>query len=224
MRNRIPFFAVLTLMAGAWSQSASAQQTIFNHPSADLLSKGAVYVELDATLRYQFGFEGLVPRVVWAPIERLEIGLNVGPLIDQAFENDPSLAPNAKIRLFSAAGTAGEISLLLGTRIYVPVKFDALNFELYSFVAVQTRFGLRATAGAYGEFPTNGVGKLRPIAMLEFVLTKFLTFGAEWWMERDLGLGFVIALPAGFTLYPAYLLSPAARERDGFIFEIGKLF
>jgi hypothetical protein len=34
----------------------------------------------------------------------------------------------------------------------------------------------------------------------------------------------LVALPAGFTLYPAYLLSPTGRNRDGFVFEVGKLF
>lgn len=62
--------------------SAHAQQTIFNVPSTDVLDKGKVYAELDASLKPTDGsdvakFSSFVPRVVVGAGSNVELGLNV---------------------------------------------------------------------------------------------------------------------------------------------------
>jgi hypothetical protein len=59
-----------------------AQQTIFNVPSTDVLDKGKVYVELDASVKPTDGsdvarFSSFVPRVVIGAGSNIEFGLNV---------------------------------------------------------------------------------------------------------------------------------------------------
>ena len=60
-------FGLLFLMLA--SGNLQAQQTIFNVPSSDILDKGKVYFELDATFRFDRTrsvgkFSSFVPRVV----------------------------------------------------------------------------------------------------------------------------------------------------------------
>ncbi len=70
-------FAVLFL-----SSTTHAQQTIFNVPSTDVLDKGKVYAELDASLKPTDGsgvpkFSSFVPRVVIGAGNNVEFGLNL---------------------------------------------------------------------------------------------------------------------------------------------------
>ena len=69
----------ITLLAPA---ALHGQQTIFNVPSADVLDKGKVYVELDASLKSTDGarvpkFSAFVPRIVVGVGSRVEVGLNI---------------------------------------------------------------------------------------------------------------------------------------------------
>src|ERR1041384_8473769 len=62
--------------------SVQAQQTIFNVPSTDVLDKGKVYAELDASLKPTDGsdvpkFSSFVPRVVIGAGGDVEFGLNL---------------------------------------------------------------------------------------------------------------------------------------------------
>jgi len=60
------------------SASVNAQQTIFNVPSTDVLDKGKVYAELDASLKpTDAKFTSFVPRVVVGAGSNIEFGLNV---------------------------------------------------------------------------------------------------------------------------------------------------
>jgi hypothetical protein len=74
---KIVTVVVLVLFCGALSQ-ANAQQTIFNVPSTDVLDKGKVYAELDASLKPTDGavvpkFSSFVPRVVIGAGGRVEV-------------------------------------------------------------------------------------------------------------------------------------------------------
>ncbi|HEV7398163.1 MAG TPA: hypothetical protein VGN86_16745, partial [Pyrinomonadaceae bacterium] len=72
---------LVTLVCGLTAM-VQAQQTIFNVPTTDVLDKGKVYGELDASLKPTDGaavpsFSSFVPRVVVGAGGRVEIGLNV---------------------------------------------------------------------------------------------------------------------------------------------------
>src|SRR5439155_14019483 len=55
----------------------SAQQTVFNVPSGDVLGRGKVYGELDLTYRPTNASGTLTPRIVVGVGHRIETGLNV---------------------------------------------------------------------------------------------------------------------------------------------------
>src|SRR5438874_2277282 len=62
--------------------SISAQETIFNVPSADIMDKSKVYVELDASFKTNNSnalqkFSSFVPRVVAGAGGNVEVGLNI---------------------------------------------------------------------------------------------------------------------------------------------------
>lgn len=213
---------LLAALSGLTAGAARAQQTLFNDPSADVLGRHELYLELDVSHRFHQGFEGITPRVVWGPGGGAELGMNVGPFLeDRQVGGERRVSPNAKVRLFSSNLAGNEVSAIGGTRVHVPVAPGSVLLEGYAFLAYRTDFGLRVTTGVYGETPMPKVGA---IVTVEMVLGPHFTVAAEWWQRRDLGIGPIVPLPNGFTLYAAYLLSPAGRQGDGIIIEIGKLF
>lgn len=74
--------AAALLLLLALPAVSRAQQTIFNVPTTDVLDRGKVYLELDASFKPSDSeavprFSSLVPRVVVGVGGRVEVGLNV---------------------------------------------------------------------------------------------------------------------------------------------------
>jgi len=70
------------LIISVFVVTVNAQQTIFNVPSSDILDKGKVYLELDATFKPNDDevlgkFSSFVPRIVVGTGGDVEVGLNV---------------------------------------------------------------------------------------------------------------------------------------------------
>lgn len=216
--------AVAGLAAGA--RPAHAQQTIFNHPSVDVLGHGRGYFEIDATFRRSPGddrthFEGVLPRLMWGPGSGVELGLDVGPF--GADHADPYLVPGLKLRLFEGGGLLGTFAGVLGARLRLPFqrRHDVL-LDGYGMIA--WRAGpLRLTGGGYADY---GRSEFSPgfVAYAEIFVVRLLRLAAEWWQHRDLGLGMVVSLGGSVDLYAAYLLSPSGRSSDGLAAKIGLPF
>ena len=82
-----------------------AQQTIFNVPSTDVLDRGKVYAELDASLKPGDSalvnkFSSFVPRVVVGAGGRVEFGLNVTGNI-QPGSDSTTLVPAIRVEALS---------------------------------------------------------------------------------------------------------------------------
>src|ERR1044072_9018335 len=80
MKSHIYFFTFLFILSAAIA--ASAQQTIFNVPTTDVMDPGKVYLELDASFKTNdqaaLGkFSSFVPRVVAGAGHDVEVGLNL---------------------------------------------------------------------------------------------------------------------------------------------------
>jgi hypothetical protein len=76
------FSVVFSILLYGVLSLAYAQQTIFNIPTTDVLEKGKLYVELDASLKPTDGtlitkFSSFVPRFVVGAGSLVEIGLNI---------------------------------------------------------------------------------------------------------------------------------------------------
>src|SRR5262245_43440255 len=91
-------FAVSVIFYG----SARAQQTVFNVPSADIMDKGKVYVEFDASFKPNDQdalrkFSSFVPRVVVGTGGNVEVGLNVTGNLNPGTDTT-TLVPTIKYR------------------------------------------------------------------------------------------------------------------------------
>ena len=91
---------VIVLFLGGINGHLEAQQTIFNVPSADVLDRGKVYAELDASLKPTDGsdvkkFSSFVPRLVVGVGNQIEIGLNLTGNI-QPGPDSTTLVPTLK--------------------------------------------------------------------------------------------------------------------------------
>jgi hypothetical protein len=58
-------------------QPGSAQQTIFNVPSGDILDKGKIYAEFDVALLFDASAGTYTPRLVVGVGRKIEIGINL---------------------------------------------------------------------------------------------------------------------------------------------------
>lgn len=130
--------------------SAQAQQTIFNVPTTDVLNRGQVYVELDASFKTNnesvlHRFSSFVPRVVVGVGNNVEVGLNVTGNIQPGLDST-TLVPTAKWKFYEKKVTA----LIAGTNLYIPIRNRGYNFGSYSYLAVsRTLNKTRLTAGGY---------------------------------------------------------------------------
>src|SRR3984893_18546483 len=93
------FVAICALLGGVFSET-HAQQTIFNVPSTDVLDKGKVYGEFDASFKPTDSdavrkCSSFVPRGVVGAGSNVEVGSNISDISHQA-EDSLSLVPGIK--------------------------------------------------------------------------------------------------------------------------------
>lgn len=130
--------------------SATAQQTIFNVPSGDVLDKGKVYAEFDAAFKTnsqnEYGrFSSFTPRIVVGVGGKTEIGLNVTGNI-QPGADSTTLVPTVKTKFYEKKNT----TIFGGSHFYIPVRNRGYKFGNYSYLAVAHSIKkTRLTAGGY---------------------------------------------------------------------------
>src|SRR6476646_7459029 len=81
-KEALTYLLALIILSGAWCVPASAQQTIFNVPTTDVLDRGKVYAELDVSFKANdsealTAFSSFVPRFVMGAGRQIEVGLNI---------------------------------------------------------------------------------------------------------------------------------------------------
>ncbi len=182
----IPF--IFTLAAGV---DASAQQTIFNVPSSDILDKGKVYVEFDATFKFNNDdavrrFSSFVPRVVVGTGRNVEVGLNVTGNI-QPGRDTTTVVPSIKWRPYHNEKKGW--SIVVGDNVYVPVRNRPYKIGNYAYAQVSKTFatGTRVTAGGY-HFTKNVVAPNASRAGGQFgfeqTVNKYLNINADWYTGK----------------------------------------
>ena len=228
------FIFVAVLIATALF--VSAQQTIFNVPTTDVLEKGKVYVELDASLKTNSQdalskFSSFVPRVVVGVGKNVEIGLNVIGNI-QPGADATTLVPTVKWRFYQNEKKG--VAVIAGTNFYIPVRNRAYDFGSYSYVEVsKTIKNTRLTGGGYvassNVFAANaarGGGQFG----IEQTINKKFSVAADWITGRHASGYFT---PGVFwkphpkvTTYWGYSIgnADAASGNHFFLFEIGYNF
>lgn len=167
---------------------AIGQQTIFNVPSSDVLDKGKVYVEFDATFKpnteVAIGrFSSFVPRIVVGTGRNVEFGLNVTGNV-QPGTDSTTLVPAVKWRPYHNEKSG--VSIVVGNNVFIPIRnrsYDVGNYA-YAQVSKSFRTGTRLTAGGY-HFTKNVVAQNADRAGGQFgfeqTVNKYINFNADWY-------------------------------------------
>ena len=234
MKSHIYFFTFLFILSAAIA--ASAQQTIFNVPTTDVMDPGKVYLELDASFKTNdqaaLGkFSSFVPRVVAGAGHNVEVGLNLNGNI-QPGADSTTLVPTVKWKFYESKKK--DIALAAGTNFYIPVRSRAYNFGTYSYVAVSKTINkTRLTAGGY-VFSKNVVAPDAVRAGGQFgfeqTINKKLSLAADWITGRHASgyftPGLIYKPHPKVTTYFSYSIGNADAKRGNhfFLFELGYNF
>jgi hypothetical protein len=227
--------ALFVLVCGMHT-AASAQQTIFNVPTTDVLDKGKVYGELDASLKPTDSeavsrFSSFVPRVVAGAGGRVEVGLNVVGNV-QPGPDTTTLVPAVKWKFYQ--GKDNGVALVAGDHLFIPVRRRAYDAGNYVYVEISKSFktGTRLTAGGY-DFTKNVVATGNRAGGqfgFEQPAGKKLTLAADWFTgKHSAGYftpGAVFKLSPKLTGYAGYSLGNANLTRGNhfFLLELGYNF
>lgn len=175
------------MLAGVLVINAAAQQTIVNVPSADVLEKGKVYVEFDAS--YKFGkkstnsvneFSSFVPRVVVGIGNKIEVGVNVLGNI-QPGADATIIVPTIKAKVYDKESW----SIVTGANIYLPVRNRVYNIGSYTYVQASKtlKSNTRLTFGGYhaskNVFASQAQRAGGQFGIEQSINSKF-SIGADW--------------------------------------------
>lgn len=192
-KNKHVLFLVLSFLSVLFLSSTcpmvQAQQTIFNVPTTDVLDKGKVYAEVDASLKPTSGadvpkFSAFVPRIVIGAGNNVEFGLNLTGNI-QPGPDSTTLVPTIKWKPFqSESGWA----MVVGDNFFIPVRNRVYNAGNYVYAEVSKTFkqGARITFGGY-DFTRNVVAPANRAGGqfgFEQPLNKKVTFAADWFTGK----------------------------------------
>jgi len=214
----------------------SAQQTIFNVPTTDVLDRGKAYVELDASFKANDQdelkkFSSFVPRVVVGVGGNVEVGLNVTGNI-QPGTDATTLVPTIKWKFYQ--NEKKDFALIAGSNVFIPVRNRAFDVGAYSyFEGSKTINKTRLTAGAYvaskNVFAADAVRAGGQFG-IEQTLNDKVSLAADWITGKHSSGYFtpgVIYKPhPKVTTYWSYSVGNANASRGNhfFLFEIGYNF
>jgi hypothetical protein len=215
----------------AVASAASAQQTIFNVPSADVLDPGKVYLEVDELFRpTDPEFSSTTVRGVFGVLPRMEAGVNFGGL------NAPGpVIPTATVAVKLQPVRIGEFALTAGGNGLFFLKGSqdgnpaglGYGFASYRIPKLGTRIELGGWYSSAGyALPTSTGGALATFEQpLPWI--KGLTVAADWWSgENSIGYvspGLIYAF-GNWTAYAAYSIKNGDSRGNGGLIELGYLF
>jgi hypothetical protein len=190
-RQNIQFQVAALSLILFFSTVLFAQQAIFNVPSTDILAKGKIYVEFDATFKtnnqdYLSKFSSFVPRVVVGTGGDVEVGLNIAGNI-QPGSDSTTLIPAVKWRVYN--GSDNGWAVVVGDNLYIPVRNKSYKVGNYLYAQASKTFrsGTRLTAGGY-HFSKNTVAANANRAGGQFgfeqVVNKYLNINADWYTGK----------------------------------------
>ena len=227
---------LLIFIVGATAFAANAQQTVFNVPTTDVLDRGKVYVELDASFKINDDdalnkFSSFVPRVVVGAGGNVEVGLNLTGNI-QPGADATTLVPTVKWRFYQ--NEKKKFALIAGNNFYIPVRNRAYNFGTYTYLAgSKTINKTRLTAGGYiasnNVFAPNAARGGGQFAIEQTINDK-VTLAADWITGRHASgyftPGLIYKPHPKVTAYLSYSIgnADAANGNHFFLFELGYNF
>jgi len=222
------FLKVLSLIGFALCslQRVSAQSSIFNVPSTDVMPPHTLYVEADYIAHpasyEKGGFHYYGPSIIYGVRKNLEIGLNI--YVTRSGEPATAeLQPNVKWQFYNNE-TKG-IAAAVGGMLFVPLTHRPgtnLKAMMYATVSkqIKKKFGPRITAGAYSFAGPMADGETRGglLLGLEQPINHTLSFVSDWYTGHNAygyaAAGFGIALPKKNALYLGYSFGNRGRGNN----------
>jgi hypothetical protein len=215
----------------------SAQQTIFNVPSADVLDPGKVYVETDELFRpTDPSFSSTTVRGVVGVLRRVEAGVNFGGLTAPG-----PVVPTATVAVKAQPARVGDFAATAGGFGLFDVRGGGdgapagLGYGMvtYRVPTLQTRLsagGWYASAGfVHPADRPGGSSSGGALASLEQPVPGVagLTVAADWWSgENSIGYlspGLVYAF-GPWTAYAAYSIKNGDSSGNAGLVELGYAF
>ena len=239
---KLTFFGVAAAcLIAALSIPASAQSTIFNIPSTDVVAKKKTYFEFDFIGHLEGdkngGFQAYVPRVVFGLPKNVEVGVNIAATRSAA----PTIAyiqPNIKWQAY--ANEKGGTAVSVGAIAYTPIKDRSVNDSFGLLYANASKkfsgdHGARLTFGGYGLVSYDGAGpngkkatKGGAMVGYEQPLNKKVSFVADWFSGNNaLGYvtpGFSIALPKSSLFNIGYSVGNRGKKNNALFLYYGITF
>ncbi|MBK7934753.1 MAG: hypothetical protein IPK01_15045 [Acidobacteria bacterium] len=231
--NRLIIFKAILFGSAVF---ISAQQTIFNVPTTDVLDRGKVYMEIDAAFKLdrtdEFGrFSSFVPRIVVGVGGNVEVGLNVTGNV-QPGADSTTLVPTVKWKFYESK--TKDTALIAGTNFYIPVRNRSYNVGAYTYLAVSRTINkTRLTAGGYvaskNLFASKAVRAGGHFGVEQTINSK-VTLAADWITGRHsagyLTPGVIYKPHPKVTAYFSYSIGNdrAVEGNNFFLFELGYNF
>lgn len=210
-------------------QRATAQETVFNVPSQDVLAPGAVYGELDGPFRLDDPkYVAITPRVVVGLGYNFEGGVNLPGYINVG---DKLWTAHLTLKHGQALDTTAPWTLTEGAHVCIPLT-SGRNVGLFAYAMTGYKlFGtLRLDAGLYGATDAfTGTGnELGALGSIEFTINGWLAAAVDGYSGSN-ALGYVtpglFVGPFGkWIFYTAYQISNISRDGDSYLFEVGYTF
>jgi len=213
------------------SPVASAQQTIFNVPSADVLDPGKVYLEVDELFRpTEPRFSSTTVRGVVGILPRVEGGINFGGL------NAPGPAiPTATAAIKIQPVRVGEFALTAGGNGLFVLKGSqdgnpaglGYGFASYRIPKLGTRIEFGGWYSSAGYALSRSTGGALATFEQPILCIPGLTVAADWFSGEN-AIGYVspglIYAFGQWTAYAAYSIKNGDSRGNAGLIELGYLF
>jgi hypothetical protein len=226
----------LTIAIG-FASTSSAQQTVFNVPTTDVLDKGKVYFELDITAKPNDSdalnkFSSFVPRAVVGAGHRIEVGLNITGNV-QPGADSTALIPTFKWKIYDGGDNGWAV--VVGEHLFIPVHNQGYNIGNHNYLMVQKTFSTKTRIGFGAGVFTRDV--VAPSAVrgagqftFEHPVTSKLTIASDWYTGKHSNgywsSGGYYKFTKKITGYAAYSVGNtyATRGNHFLLFEFGYNF
>jgi len=217
--------------------AATAQTTLLNVPSTDVVAAKKIYVEMDFLTNYawqrQGSFQNYIPRTVIGAGRNIEVGVNVSYTHVSGESLPIEVQPNIKWQFYSneGSGTAAAVGCIL----YTPLTHRADSTtvgQCYTVASKQLRgrFGPRFTGGAYALLHASEDEKTKAGAIIgyEQPLTKKVSMIVDWFSGDNrfgyLSPGFSFITSKKSALTTGYTIANHGRGKNALFAYYGLQF
>ena len=222
------FFAAVAAI-----NTASAQETVFNVPTTDVLDLNKAYFELDISAKpVEPKFSSFVPRFVYGVGHKIEIGVNLPGNIQPG--RDALIAvPAIKWKVYDGKDNGWAVAL--ADNLYFPVQNKSYNAGTFAYAIVQKTFSTKTRVGFGGHYFSKDVVKpdhdfFGAQFTFEQPVNDRLGFCADWFTGNHSAgystFGGYYKLTGKLTGYAAYSVGNinVSEGNHFFYFEVGYNF